>query len=59
MYSANYIDYPWQLGRPVDRKDLSKGFYSSGNNKKKKNIFSLYKWLWDLIRNDRSTIETY
>ncbi|WP_051285053.1 hypothetical protein [Aequorivita capsosiphonis] len=58
-YTDNYMDYTWQLGRPIDSKDLSKGFYSSGNNKYKGKMFSLFKWQWDVIRKDRSIIEKY
>lgn len=59
MYSANYMDYSWQLGRPIDPKDLSKGFYSSGDNKNKNKMFSLFKWQWEIIRADRSIIISY
>jgi len=53
------MDYSWQLGRPIDPKDLSKGFYSSGDNKNKNKMFSLFKWQWEIIRADRSIIISY
>lgn len=41
------MDYSWQFGPPIDPMDLSKGFYSSGDNKNKDKMFSLFKWQWD------------
>ncbi|MGS2738386.1 hypothetical protein [Sinomicrobium sp. M5D2P17] len=58
-YTDNYMDYEWQKGNPVDPNDLSKGFYSSGDNIFKNNMYSLFKWQWDILRSDRSLITNY
>ena len=42
-YTENYMDYSWQGSLPVDSTKLRKGFYSSGNNKFKGKIYSIYK----------------
>lgn len=58
-YTENYMDYTWQLGLPVDATDLTKGFYSSGDNKFKGKMYSFYKWQWKELRSDRSLITNY
>lgn len=54
-YTDNYMDYDWQRGSPAP----SGGFYTSGDNKNKGKMFSLFKWQWDIIRADRSIIFSY
>ncbi|OAB78236.1 zinc metalloprotease [Cochleicola gelatinilyticus] len=54
-YTDNYMDYTWQRGSPSP----SGGYYSSGDNKYKGKMYSLFKWQWPIIRSDRSLILTY
>ncbi len=54
-YTDNYMDYDWQIGASAP----SGGYYSSGDNKFKGKMYSLFKWQWDIMRNDESLITSY
>jgi len=54
-YTDNYMDYEWQIGARAP----SGGYYSSGDNKYKGKMYSLFKWQWNIIRNDESLITNY
>ena len=53
------MDYSCQRGLPIDPADLRKGFYTSGNNKFKGKMYSLYKWQWKIMRGDESLTNIY
>lgn len=54
-YTDNYMDYEWQKGNAAP----SGGYFSSGDNKYKGNMYSFFKWQWNILRTDRSLIFTY
>ncbi|UOX32518.1 hypothetical protein LXD69_10690 [Flavobacterium sediminilitoris] len=54
-YTDNYMDYEWQKGNRAPNGS----YYSSGDNKFKGNMYSLFKWQWNIVRTDRSLILNY